>query len=127
MVYEIFLNLPVGNGEEEEDDDENDEEEESGEEEARREHLVGFVTFFGGTHHNAHMPGETEAQGMTEVFTLNNLLVRMKDSREFEERRLEFDFEPLGLLPPPKEGVTTRIMVQPAAKATIRRLRVTAT
>lgn len=52
-----------------------DEDKESGEEEVRREHLVGVVTFFGGTHHQAHTSDETEAHGMTEVFTLNNLLL----------------------------------------------------
>jgi hypothetical protein len=119
VIYEIFLNLPKEVTEED-----------------RFTHLVGFVTFFG-MHHGQMDPGQMqhgqmahgqESPGMTEVFNLTNLIAGLNRNREFEEHKLDFEFAPLGLLPPPAEqGETTRVIVKPAAKATIRRLRVTST
>jgi hypothetical protein len=109
VIYELFMNLPR-----------------EADEEARFTHLVGFVTFFGGSQHQGHMPDNHDMPGMTEVFNLTNLILRLKETPQFRERTLEFSFEPLGLLPPPQaEGVASRERVEPLAPATIRRLRVT--
>jgi len=111
VIYEIFLNLP-----------------EHATEEDRYLYQVGFVTFFGAGHqHHDGMAHGEESHGMTEVFNLTNLVMRLKEDAKFEQRTLDFSFEPLGLQPPPQDGVTVRAEVKPGARATIRRLRVTAT
>ncbi len=110
VVYEIFLNLP-----------------EDATDEDRYLYQVGLVTFFGAGHQHHGDMAHMEESGLTEVFNLTNLIMRLKEDRKFEERTLDFSFEPLGLQPPPQNGVTVRAEVKPGAKATIRRLRVTAT